>query len=167
MVATMATIELLRRFWKPAAVLLLLLVTWLHGHHTGDTSSDREWSSRWHQHIAEDMEQVAKYEAAARDQEQKWAAAFDVSAQIQHEELTNAQKHRDRLLADLRAGRLRLQACPAAQVSDAPADSGKPSTAETGGQPAMVGELVNRIAVCDEVVLERNQAVELLRAERR
>ena len=163
----LATIELLRRFWKPAAVLLLLLVTWLHGHHTGDVSRDREWSARWHQHIAEDMEQVAKAEAAARDQEAKWAAAFDVSAKIQHEELTNVQKHRDRLLADLRAGRLRLQACPAARLPEAAADSGQPAAREEGGQPAMAGELVNRLAVCDEVTLERNQAVELLKAERK
>ena len=164
----MATIELIRRFWKPAAVLLLLLVTWLHGHHAGDVSRDREWSARWHQHIAEDMEQVAKAEAAARDQEAKWAAAFDVSAQIQHEELTNVQKHRDRLLADLRAGRLRLQACPAAQVPGPAADSGESQAGAEGGQPGLVGEeLVARLATCDEVTLERNQAVELLRAERR
>ena len=163
----LAMIELLRRFWKPAAVLLLLLVTWLHGHHTGDVSRDREWSARWHQHIAEDATYAAAAATAARDQEQKWAAAFDVSAKIQHEELTNVQKHRDRLLADLRAGRLRLQACPAAQVSDAPADSGESQAGAEGGQPGLAGELVNRLATCDEVTLERNQAVELLRAERR
>lgn len=163
----MPTIELIRRFWKPLAVLLLLLVTWLHGHHAGDVSRDREWSARWHKHIEEDMEQAAKYEAAARDQEAKWAAAFDAAASISHEEMKNVQAHRDRLLADLRAGRLRLQACPTACLPDAPADSGQPSTAETGGQPAMAGELVNRLAVCDEVVLERNQAVDLLKAERK
>ena len=163
----MATIELIRRFWKPAAVLLLLLVTWLHGHHTGDVSRDREWSARWHQHIAEDMEQVAKAEAAARDQEQKWAAAFDAAASISHEEMKNVQAHRDRLLADLRSGRVRLQACPAARLPEAPADSGQSPESSNSGQPAMAGELVNRLAVCDEVTLERNQAVRLLESERR
>lgn len=158
---------ILIKHWKAIAAVLLFILWTVFVHNDGAAREDAKWSARWHQHIAEDMEQAAKYEAAARDQEQKWAAAFDAAASISHEEMKNVQAHRDRLLADLRSGRLRLQACPAAQVSEAPADPGQLATAETGGQPAMAGELVNRLAVCDEVTLERNQAVELLKAERK
>lgn len=155
------------KYWKPLAVVLLLILWTALVHNDGVAREDARWSARWHQHIADDMEQVAKYEAAARDQEQKWAAAFDAAASISHEEMTNVQKHRDRLLSDLRTGRLRLQACPAAQVPDAPADSGQSVAGQEAGQPGLAGEeLVARLATCDEVTLERNQAVELLRAER-
>lgn len=159
---------ILIKYWRPLAVLVLLLVVYLTGDHNGDARRDREWSARWHQHVAEDMEQVAKAEAAARDQEQKWVAAFDAAAAISHKELANVHSHRDRLLADLRSGRLRLQACAASQVPGPAADSGESQAGAEGGQPGLVGEeLVARLAICDEVTIERNQAVELLRAERR
>lgn len=154
------------KYWKPAAVLLLLLVLSTCCYKAGSDATDAKWSARWHQHVAEDATLVAKAATEAREQEAQWAAAFDVTAQIQQEELTNVQKHRDRLLADLRAGRLRLpSACPA-RLPEAAADSGESPESSDSGQPAMAGELVNRLAVCDEVTLERNQAVELLRAER-
>lgn len=158
----MTLILWLRRYWRPLAVLLLLLAVWLHGDHHGDTRRDREWSARWHQHVAEDSQQVAASSEAARVREQETLAAWSAANDIQHQELTHVQAHRDRLLADLRAGRLRLpSACPA-QVPAAAADPGQPQGAEEGGQSAMAGELVNRLAVCDEVASERNQAVRLL-----
>jgi hypothetical protein len=113
------------------------------------------------------MEQVAKYEAAARDQEQKWAAAFVAAASISHEEMKDVQAHRDRLLADLRAGRLSLKPARCG-VPQAPADPGQPQESQDSGQPGLVGEAItNRFAVCDEVVNERNQCVGLMDMERK
>lgn len=161
----LTAIDLLRRFWKPAAALLLLLVVYLTGDHNGDTRRDREWSARWHQHIAEDSQQVAASEAAARVREQETLAAWSVANDIQHKELTDVQAHRDRLLDDLRAGRLLWPGkCPAV-LPQAPADTGEPEAGAEGRQPGLAGEeLIARLAVCDEVVSERNQAVRLLEA---
>ena len=160
-----AVAAFLRRYWRGAAVLVILLVTWLHGHHTGDTARDREWSARWHQHVAEDATLAAKAEAAARHQEQQWAALYDAHTAQLIEENRNVAAHRDRLLSAARAGRLRLPTCPAG-VPEAAAGSAPTESGAEGGQSAMVGELVNRLAVCDEVTLERNMAVELLRKGR-
>lgn len=148
---------------KSAAGLVLVLLACLTTHKC--TADHYKLKMERKERVA--AEQVAKYEAAARDQEQKWAAAFDAAASISHEEMKNVQAHRDRLLADLRSGRLRLQARPAAQVPDAAADSGESQAGAEGGQPGLVGEeLVARLAVCDEVTLERNHAVELLKIDR-
>lgn len=158
-------LRLVKRYWKPAAVLIALLLIWLHGNQHGTQQERSKWELLTAKQSAQAARALAKAEAEARTQEQKWAAAFDVSAQIQHEELKNVQAHRDRLLSDIRAGRLRLKACPD-QVPATSAHPGEPKAGAEGGQSAMVGELANRLAVCDEVTLERNQAVELLRAER-
>lgn len=154
---------ILIKYWKPAAVLLLLLTVWLHGDHNGDTRRDQAWSARWHQHVAEDSQQVAANEAAARVREQETLAAWSAAADIQHKELTHVQAHRDRLLADLRAGRLLWPGkCPAV-LPQAAADTGEPEGgAESGFSGELGAWLVNRAAVCDEVVSERNQAVRLL-----
>ena len=148
---------------KSAAGLVLVLLACLTTHKC--TADHYKLKMERKERVA--AEQVAKYEAAARDQEQKWAAAFDVTAHVYQEKLTDAQKNRDRIMRDVAAGRLRLPAaCPAAQVPAVAADSGQPVAGAEGGQPAMVGELVNRLAVCDEVTIERNHAVELLKIDR-
>lgn len=162
----MTVLVFLQRHWKPAAVLILLLIWTIGVHNDGAERERSKWELITARDAAKSAKALAKAEAEARQQEQKWAAAFDVAATIQHEEMKNVAAHRDRLLADLRAGRLRFQACPA-QVPQAAADSSQPESRAEGGQPGMVGEeLVARLAVCDEVTLERNQAVRLLEAER-
>jgi hypothetical protein len=157
---------ILIKYWKPLAVLILLIAVWMHGHNSGSEHMDAKWQAIFSKQQLQAANARLAASEAARDQEQKWAAAFDAAASISHEEMKNVQAHRDRLLADLRSGRVRLQACPAAKVPAVAADSGKSPESSDSGQSAMAGELVNRLAVCDEVTLERNQAVELLRAER-
>lgn len=160
-------LRLVKRYWKPAAVLIALLLIWLHGNQHGTQHERSKWELLTAKQSAQSARALAKAEAEARTQEQKWAAAFDVAATIQHEEMKNVQAHRDRLLSAIAAGRLRLPACPD-KVPATPADSGESQAGAEGGQFAMAGEeLVARLATCDEVTLERNQAVALLKAERR
>lgn len=164
----MATIELLRRFWKPLAVLLLLLATWLHGHYYGVESTTQRYEYARAQDAKYAAERLAQAEADAREQEQKWSAAFDAAATIQHEELANVTAHRDRLLSQLRTVRVPVQPAGPAHLPEAPADSGQPQAAPDAGQPGLAGEeLVGRLAVCDEVVNERNLLLELMQAERK
>lgn len=155
-------IALAIKYWKPAAVLILLLIMSSCCYKAGSDATDARWSARWHQHVAEDATQVAESETAARVREQETLAAWAVANDIQHEELTNVQNHRDRLLADIRAGRLRLPTCPRS-LPEAAADTGEPEAGAEGGFSGEFGEwLVSRAAVCDEVTTERNQAVRLL-----
>lgn len=152
-----------RRYWKEAAMLLLLLLAYLKGGH----DTDAKWQARWLARDRSDAVAAQKATDAARKQEADWVAAFDVAATISNEEIKNVQAHRDRLLADIRAGRLSFKpaGCP---VPQAPADPGQPQAAPERGQPGLAGEeLVHRFAVCDEVVIERNQCVGLLSAERK
>lgn len=156
-------IQLVKRYWKVAAMLLLLLVAYMKG--AGD--KDAAWEARWLSRDKAEAVAALKATNVAREQEQKWAAAFDAAAAISHEEMTNVQNHRDRLLADLRSGRVSFKParCP---VPEAAADSGQPAQGEEGRQPGLAGEeLVSRLAACDEVTVERNLAVELLKSERR
>lgn len=162
----MAVLAFLRAYWRPLAVLIVPLLFWLHGHSTGADNMDVKWQAIFSkQQLQAANARVAATEAA-RKQEADWVAAFDAAATIQHEEMTNVAAHRDRLLADLRAGRLSFKPARCG-VPEAPADSGQPQAAPDAGQPGLAGEeLVSRLATCDEVTLERNQAVRLLEAER-
>jgi hypothetical protein len=164
----MTAIALIRAYWKPLAVFLLLLMTWLHGHHTGDTGRDAVWSARWHKHVAEDATLAAAAATAAREQEHKWAAAYDLAVTIEHEETTRVRTQADRIIAGLRAGTHRLSIAPACPgMPEAAADTPAATAGAEGGQPGLAGEeLVQRLAVCDEVTLERNMAVSLMRADR-
>lgn len=158
----MAVLAFLRAHWRTLAMLLLLLLAYLKGGH----DTDAKWQARWLARDKADAVAAQKATNAARKQEADWAAAFDLSATMYQESYNDLQKRRDRIIADMRAGRLSFKParCP---VPQAPADPGQPQSPEDGGQSGLAGEeLVSRLAQCDEVTLERNQAVRLLEAER-
>lgn len=159
---------ILIKYWKPLAAMLLFILWTVLVHNDGAARDDAKWSARWHQHVAEDSQQVAANEAAARVHEQETLAAWSAAADIQQEELNHVRQNRDRLLADLRAGRLLWPGkCPAV-LPQAPADTGEPEAGAEGRQPGLAGEeIIARLAVCDEVVSERNQAVRLLESWQR
>jgi hypothetical protein len=163
----MTAIALIRAYWKPLAVFLLLLITWLHGHHTGDTGRDAVWSARWHKHVSEDAALALAAEKSAREQEHKWAAAYDLAVNIEQQETNRVRNQADRIIAGLRAGRLSIApACPG--LPQVAPDSPAVEAGEAGGQLGLVGEAITvKLAVCDEVTEERNLAVRLLEAERR
>lgn len=157
---------LLLKYWKPAAVLLLLLLLSNCCYQKGAEHERAKWELLTARQTAAAAIASQRSTEAARKQEADWAAAFDAAATISNEELTHVQAHRDRLLSQLRT--VRVPVIPAGSgVPEAPADSGQPQTAPESGQPGLAGEeLVGRLATCDEVTLERNQAVRLLEAER-
>lgn len=147
-------------------MLLALLLIWLHGDHHGTAKERAKWELFVAQQAAAQAKAHQQAEAKARKQEADWAAAFDVINTIQQESLADAISRRDRIIAGLRAGRLSFRPCSG--VPEATAHPGEPEAAPDAGQSGLVGEAITaRLAVCDEVTLERNQAVRLLEAERR
>lgn len=162
----MIALDLLRRYWKPAAVLTILILVWLHGHKSGADNMDAKWQAIFSKQQLQAAQARVKASEAARKQEVDWSAAFDIINTIQQESLADAISRRDRIIAGLRAGRLSFRPCSG--VPEAPAHPGEPEAAPESGQSGVVGEAITaRLAVCDEVTLERNQAVSLLEAERR
>lgn len=161
-------IALAWRLAKWGGLLLAVVAIWMHGHHYGVESTTQRYEYARAQDAKAASDALREAEAAARVHEQETLAAWSAAADIQHEELTHVQAHRDRLLADIRAGRLRLpSACPA-HLPEAPADSATAQDGAESGQPGLAGEeLVARLSTCDEVTVERNLAVELLKSERR
>lgn len=110
-------------------------------------------------------EAAVKAEAKARKREQQLVADFATAATQNLEDTNATLAHRDRIIASLRSGRLSFPACP---VPEAAADSAATESRAESGQPGLVGEAITeRLAVCDEVVHERNMAVELLKLERK
>lgn len=168
----LTAIDLLRRFWKPAAVLLLLLAVWLHGDHNGDTRRDREWSARWHQHVAEDATLAAAAERQAREEEQKWAALYDATTTQLEKEKDATDQKLAAALARHRAGGLRLPTCPAAPgLPEDPANPPGGTQAATGqlpGQPDQpLGEfLLTEAARADNVALQLAACQAVLRGIR-
>lgn len=159
-------IDLLRRYWKPIAVLTLLLLVWLHGDHHGTSQERKKWELFTAQQAAMQAKQHQQAEAEARKQEADWNSAFNAINAIQQESLNDAISRRDRIIASLRAGRLSFRPADCG-VPQASTDSGKPEDAGESRFSGQFGEwLVSRAAKCDEVTLKLNQAVQLMRTER-
>lgn len=161
----LTAIGLVKRYWKPAAVLILLMLLSTCCYQKGAEHERNKWQVKLSAMKEQLAYNQAQAEAKARKQEADWSAAFDVISTIQQESLADAISRRDRIIAGLRAGRLSFRPCSG--VPEAPAHPGEPEAAPDAGQSGMVGEAITaRLAVCDEVTLERNQAVRLLEAER-
>lgn len=108
---------------------------------------------------------LARASEKARKTEQEWSALFDLAATMNQEAIADVRTQKDRIIADLRAGRLSFRA--ACTVPQAPAHPGEPEGREEGGQSGLVAEAITeRLAACDEVTHERNLAAELLLEER-
>lgn len=146
---------------KGAAVLILILLLC--------SQVEKCTASKYEARIAT-MEKGYAQAAASqqrhiREWENKKAQEFAILSERNLEDRNNVIAHKDRIIAGLRAGRLRLKACsglPQAATDTAPAEAGA-----EGGQLGLVGEAITvRLAVCDEVTHERNMAVRLLEAER-
>lgn len=151
----MMALTLLRAYWRPLAVVTLLLLVWLHGDHHGTKQERQRWEL-----------QSAKSAQAARKKEQELADFSGLLALNMQEFKDEKLAQRDRIIADLRSGRLSFS--PGCGVPEAAANPGAAAQAEDPGQPRLVAEAItDRFAACDEAINERNEAVELLRAERR
>lgn len=163
-------LALLRKYWKPLAVLIALLLIWLHGDRHGTQQERTKWELLTARQSATAARAIAKAESDARRQEQEWAAAMDATASLLIEENRNVAAHRDRLLAAARAGRLRLPSCPAS-MPEAPAGSAGRDASSGGGIPGAAGVaftefLIAEAARADQIAAQLAACQEAHRAIR-
>lgn len=159
------------RFAKGGAVLLLALLIYLKG----SADKDAQWEARYSRDIANRALAVQGAEAQARQVEQGWAAAMDAAASALIQENLHVASQRDRLLADARAGRLRVpsactatdlpEAAPGTAGTDAAAGGGLPRPA--GGEAAFVEFLIGEAARADNIAAQLRGLQEADRALRR
>ena len=76
-------------YWRPIAVLILLLTVWLHGHHSGASGERAKWELIAAKQMSVQAQAMFKNSEHARKVEQDWSAAFDAAATISHEELSH------------------------------------------------------------------------------
>jgi hypothetical protein len=120
---------------KWGAALALLVAVFFAGYHVaaqaGRIKLDAvtQANAEAAQHVAD---LTTKASEAARDAEHKQAFAFDDIATKYEQDKAHAEADQARLVADLRAERVRLRAawsCPAAGVPGTSASAGKPDAA--------------------------------------
>lgn len=139
-----------------AALILSGLIGWEWRDRSADAEAARVESERARER-AEAADKLARFQAEARQQEHRHAADMDRVAQQYLEELSNAKAESDRVVADLRAGTLRLQdrwrGCgePPA-VPDTGAGSGTPD-AVAADREASAGRIVQAAAECEAQVM--------------
>lgn len=159
---------LLIKYWRPLAVVITLLLIWLHGNHTGAEKANGKWEYRYAILQKAAAEERTAHSERLRNRERQLVNDFATAANENLEQTNETLAKRDRIIADLRSGRLSWPGvCAAAEARPAATDTRQPPTGAEGGQSGLVAEEITaRFALCDEVTHERNQAVSLLRAER-
>lgn len=166
----LTALRLVKLYWKPAAVLIALLLIWLHGDRHGTQQERAKWELVTTRDAAKAARIAVQAERQARDQEQKWASAMDATAAALIQEKTDVEAHRDRLLAAARSGGLRVpSACPRLPE----AASGSPSGDATAGWqiPGAAGEpfaefLIGEAARADQIAAQLAACQEAHRAIR-
>lgn len=126
-------------------------------------------ASEYKAQIATMEKGYAQAEAAQQRHMREWehmkANEFAILAAQNIRERNNVLAHKDRIIADLRSGRLRFPAVSVARQTAA--DTAAAPESSDSGQPGLVGEAITaRFAACDEVTLERNMCAALMRKER-
>lgn len=168
----LALLDGLRRYWRPLAMLLLAVLIWLHGAHHEGARVNTAWELRYAKDIA--TVALARQHASedARQREQGWAAAFDVTATALIQENQDVAAHRDRLLAAARSGGLRLPAaCSSAHLSEATPGAGGGDAAPGGRVPGPAGSaaveaLIGEAARADQIAAQLQACQAVLREER-
>ena len=161
---------------KLVAVAVIGLCIWFHGYGQGRHSGDlrvariRAETSQWQAQVALE---TAKLSDKIRRQEQATAdAVAEVAARYEDERYAIEQRTRDAVLADLRAGRIRLRVpagCPVSAPGP-PAGSSSVGDGEAEHRDEGAGDLAGRVA--DTIAVARAADAQLaacqstLRAER-
>lgn len=101
--------SLLKKYWKPLAILLLTAFSFLRTYRAGYDSADAEWQRKWAERDAKAAEALVQQQAAVRVAEQRQqrdVAAIDAKYT---QELADARAENDRLSAKLaNGGRVRV-----------------------------------------------------------
>lgn len=69
--------ELLRRWWKPVVLALVVSVALYETYDLGATVTDHKWQERWSQRDADDAESQLAAEQAVRELEHTWQGRVD------------------------------------------------------------------------------------------
>lgn len=145
---------------------------WQHG--DGQTMERTQWQAREVKELKAANDKIAELEHAARSAELDYAAAMDKVATQFEQEKRNANIKTNRLIAQLRAGDLRLydpaarseSAC-AGTTSATPASPGSGDGATAGGLSGAATEfLLGEAERADEIVLQLNACQGVVRADR-
>ena len=162
--------QFLARYWKAFALILLAVIVYFIAIKIWDGGYSQA-ADRYKLIIAakeaEYAKAVAGAEAKARKAEQKHAA--DMAAiDTQHQEAINhVAQDRDRTIASLRAGALRLRPQFTCSVSEAATPAGIGDGQTEGGLSAEDAEFFIREASrCDGIVMQLSAAQSVIRADR-
>lgn len=128
--------KLLQRYWKPLAVFILLLVTWLHGHKVGAENMDHKWQAIFSKQQLQAAEKLAALDATYRKKEQDLQAEMAIADALAYQALQEKAHENEKLRAAVDAGAVRLRVkarcpiLPAASEAAPGAGVGDDGTAE-------------------------------------
>lgn len=152
--------------WQVWLVLALIAAVWWHGTAMEQRGYDRangEWQARF------DLAN-AKADREAREAERAHTEEIDRIAVNLIEERNRGFQERDKIIADLRAGTVRMRSrfkCPAVR----PAAPGAATAGSDGGTPAGLSDadaefLIRESARSDEIVRQLTACQAVIRADR-
>lgn len=158
--------ELLRRYWKPLAVFILLLMTWLHGHHYGVESTTLRYEYARAQDAKYAAEQLAALDATYRKKEQDRQAEMAIADALFYQALREKAHENEKLRAAVDAGAVRLRVkarcpiLPAASEAAPGAGVGDGGTAELDPAArqdyfalrAAIGNVEAQLSACQAIV---------------
>lgn len=160
--------------WYLLLTLLLCAGSWWHGHHIGYDTAETKGQVEINRLTAQIASEREASSEASRLKEQEHAAALAAASTHYQEELKNAKANSDRLVADLRAGNVKLQdrwhACVAASVVPSPAgsagadDAGSRLRAE--GEGSVLGDIADQVRDADEADAWIKYLQSVVRADR-
>ncbi len=157
----MPSIKLIQAGIVIAAVVAILATLYMRGRHDVQALRDAE-------HTATAVV-VAKIMASNKAREAKLQAAAADARIKMLEDSRNVEANLNRVISDLRSGNRKLRAeytCPN-PVPGAAADSPRVAGADGADPSARLAELCFRAAAAgDAAIIQRNAAVEILKAER-
>ena len=157
----MPSIKLIQAGIIIAAVVAILATAYMRGRHDAQVSWDAERAAT--------AVVMAKVMASNKAREARLQAAVDTTRTDMMRGIQDVESRLNRTIVDLRAGNRKLRAeytCPN-PVSGAAADpAGIADPAAAGPAGKLLERCTRAIAAGDKAVIQRNAAVEILKAER-
>jgi hypothetical protein len=147
------------RYWKPLAVLVLLAAVYGWGRSDGRTAAENEhlaYQLKVQKATTKAAEAAQKALQAVREQERRHAEALAKIAEKYEQDKRDAERKQAGVVADLRAGNLRLrnhwQGCQAAARVSAAASAARESDAVARVREEAAGRIVRIGAEADAQV---------------
>lgn len=154
----------LARYWKVFALIGIAAIIWFHGY---GQAADR-YQLILSKKETEAAEAVAGAEAKARKAEHKYAAGMAAIGTKHQEAIKHVAQDRDRVIASLRAGALRLRPQFTCSVPETPTATGITDGRADGGLSINDAEfLIREASRCDGIVMQLSAAQSVIKADRR